>query len=314
MSNYFGLLSLLLISLMGSLTCSLNIAGGSSDHGNAAIGGILSDSLNNGIANVTVRLLPADFNPAADDFNPDSLTAQSDSAGFYKIEYVPRGTYCLTGTSSDSALKTYQKAIVVDTTDILTLHAILQKPGNIKIPVDTALWLFDNTITVFIPGTNIYYTTFSLNDTIELKNIPSGSHTVRMYSAAYDSIIAIDEEFSNVHVKPGVINDFTIYPKKPRGPATGVINDTCKFFSIFSYKGWISNIAVQCIEYRFAWGNADTSSWSTQFWATHAWSDTGSFEVRAQIRYTPNLITQEYYNTPFCSGWSEAGLILISNE
>lgn len=314
MSNHIHLLLLLLFSLISSLTCTLDVAGGSSDHGNANVGGVISDSLNSGVADVSVRLLPADFNPAADDFNPDSLTAVTDSAGFYKIENVPWGTYCLNGTGPDSVLKTYKNPVTIDTSDIYTLHATLALPGTIKIPVDTTLWVFDNSITVFIPGTNIYSTAISLNDTIKLNRVPIGIHTVCMYSAIHDSIIAVDEEFSSFQVMSGFVKDFTIYPEKPRGPATGVINSEYQFNSIFKYTGWISNIAVQFIEYRFAWGDADTSDWSAELSAKHSWSFASTFKIRAQMRYIPNQITQEFYNTQFCSGWSESGFIVLSDK
>lgn len=297
------------------VSCTLDIAGGSSDHGNAMVAGIITDTLNNGVADITVRLIPADFNPAQSDFDPDSLTAVTDDSGLYKIDGVPKGTYTLTGGNATHTLTCIKKRIAVDTLDIDTISAVVKRPGHIIIFIDSTIWTNDSMLTVYIPGTNIYAQAAHINDTVYLTNVPSGNHTVMIYSEMLDTTITIDKEFSNFLVVSGGITNFTLYPEIPRGPVSATINDSCIFNTIFKYNTWIPDIIVEFIEYRFAWGDTDTSHWSPDLKATHRWLKTGTYQIRAQLRYLPSdtgIVNQLV--EPFYSGWSKSAYISITTQ
>lgn len=297
------------------LSCTLDIAGGSSDHGNAMVAGIITDTLNNGMADITVRLIPADFNPAQSDFNPDSLTAVTNDAGVYKISGVPKGTYTLTGENTAHTLSCIKKGIAVDTLAIDTISAVVKLPGCIIIFVDSTIWTTNSMLTVYIPGTNIYAQAAQINDTVFLTNVPSGEHTVMIYSEMLDTTISIDKEFSNFLVVSGGITNFTLYPEKPRGPVSATISDSSIFNTIFKYNGWIPEIIVEFIEYRFTWGDADTSHWSPDLKAAHRWSKPGTYQIRAQLRYLPpetGIVNQLV--EPFYSGWSQPAYISITTR
>ncbi len=297
------------------LSCTLDIAGGSSDHGNAAVAGIISDTLNNGVADITVRLIPSDFNPVKSDFNPDSLSAVTDDSGKYLIEGVPKGQYTLSGENAARTLGCIRKKIVVDTLDIDTISATVRKTGHIIICVDSTIWVNDLKLTVYIPGTNISEQAEHVNDTVILTGVPSGNHTVLIHSHKLDTTVTIDKEFSNFFVLSGGITNFTLYPEKPRGPTILTLNETGTFNTIFKYINWIPNIVVEFIEYRFAWGDADTSSWSSELSAKHRWSSPDTYEIRAQLRYLPpNANNVNQLIGPFYSGWSEPNYITVTTR
>ena len=70
----------------------------------------------------------------------------------------------------------------------------------------------------------------------------------------------------------------------PAGPTDGRTNTTCQF-STFATDPDADSVAL-----RFDWADADTSAWSEWLtpadtcFATHAWTEPGSYEVRAQAK------------------------------
>ena len=90
-------------------------------------------------------------------------------------------------------------------------------------------------------------------------------------------------------------------PSSPSGPATGV-TDTLYQFSSSATDPDGDKVAI-----RFAWGDGDTSGWSSFVSSgevvsmTHAWDSTGTYYVRAQAKNSRGAI----------SGWSASHQIVM---
>ena len=68
-------------------------------------------------------------------------------------------------------------------------------------------------------------------------------------------------------------------PSVPSGPATGETNTSYTYTT-----GGSTCSHGHAVEYRFDWGDGTQSSWSTSASASHGWSSTGTYSVRAEAR------------------------------
>ncbi len=82
------------------------------------------------------------------------------------------------------------------------------------------------------------------------------------------------------------------------GPTTGTRLENLAFSATAT-----DNYGGTC-EFRFDWGDNSTSEWATAASATHAWSDTGDFAIRAQARS---------HETGLESAWSQTISLSITN-
>lgn len=300
-----GIIFILIILLFCS--CSNNIAGGTSEQGNAnTISGTVYDTLGVGVENVFIRILPKDYNPAENNFSLDSITAITDSNGCFELKHVVKGIYCLSGMNSTGLLYCSKKTIVIDTTDIDAIETILHEPGYLKVPIDSTIWQGSTIITVYIPGTNIHKTITKEVKVLSFDNVPSETYSLMVYRHLDNKDMELHEDFNRFFVMSGVLMDFSLYPVKPNGPKTVEKNSTHKFYTMFKYWDVFPDIEVQFIEYRFSWGDGDTSSWSNALSTSHLWTDNGMYKIRVQTRYLANDKEKRFDKiNPFYSGWSD---------
>lgn len=307
---------IILIIILIYCTCSVNVAGGSSDHGNANVLGTIYDTLDMGVAHVSLRLLPEDYNPAKPDFNLDSLTAITDSTGAYAFYDVPPGTYCLIGVDSCNELRLFKKPVIVDTLTTDPVNAVLYKPGQVRIPVNYNISPVNKNVFLYIPGTNILKEIQSNALTVYIDSVPKGRYTLAGYVPSTGIIIALEREYTNFYVMSGGIADFTIRPSKPRGPVTAPVNIECVYNTFLPNWDTHPNVVVEQLEYRFSWGDADTSDWSPNLSALHSWAQAGKYEIRVHMRCQADNITSkkcrdDNNKIPFYSGWSDSTIITI---
>ncbi len=87
-------------------------------------------------------------------------------------------------------------------------------------------------------------------------------------------------------------------PAMPKGETTGTVNG---YYFFTSDSATCSN--NHAVEYRFDWGDGDTTSWSVSASAFHAWAAAGTYSIRAQAKCSKE--------TGVVSAWSEGLVILV---
>ena len=314
--NKYIALGITLIIILIYCTCSINVAGGSSDHGNANVLGTIYDTLVMGVADVSLRLLPEDYNPAKPDVALDSLTAITDSTGAYAFYDVAPGTYYLIGVDCYNELRLFKKPVIVDTLVTDSVNAVLYKPGQIIIPINYNIIPGSKRVIMYIPGTTIFTEIQSNIKTIQIDSVPMGRYTLIGYIPSSGIVINFEREYTNFYVMSGGIADFTIRPTKPRGPKNASINSDCVFNTYCANWDTHPNVVVEQLEYRFSWGDADTSDWSPNLSAMHSWMQAGNYEIRVHMRCQADNTTSENFRDdkekiPFYSGWSDSTIISI---
>ncbi|MCD6154169.1 MAG: PKD domain-containing protein [Candidatus Verstraetearchaeota archaeon] len=88
-------------------------------------------------------------------------------------------------------------------------------------------------------------------------------------------------------------------PNTPAGPSSGEVGQSLTFST-----GGASCSRGHSVEYRFDWGDGTYSSWSSSWSASHTWSASGTYQVRAQARCE--------VDTSIVSPWSSARTVSIT--
>ncbi len=308
-----SILSLLFISYQCSNT---DIVGGSSDHGNAKVIGIISDTLGMGVGNVYIQLFPQNYNPVKEKDQSVPKSTYTDSLGYFHFKDIKKGTYCIKGFLASCSLSCFIDSVsAVDSIMIDTSQAFLAKPGNIEVPINNTVWQGDSRIAVYILGTDIFKVIYLGTNAIRFENIPSGTYSLRAFSYSTSASVLLEEDFNAVFVAPQCNTNLKIRPFPPRGNESAGINSRCKFFTYFDYQSIFPDILVQFLEYRFYWGDRDTSEWAHSISSIHTWKKQGTYSIKVQIRYLVdinNAGNDRYRNLqPFYSRWSEPGVISI---
>ncbi len=89
-------------------------------------------------------------------------------------------------------------------------------------------------------------------------------------------------------------------PNAPSGPASGTTGASLDY----AVSGAVSSMG-HGVEYRFAWGDSDTSAWAASTNGSHTWGSAGSYDVKAQARCATD--------TPIESSWSSAFTVTITD-
>lgn len=298
---------------------NVNVAGGSSDQGNAIISGSVVDAQGTGVPGASLRLLPQDYIPGIDTFHQDSFIVSTDSAGCFSISNIGKGTYCLSGSNSAKTAFGMVSFLTVDSQDIQQVELLLQEPGRIKFPIDDSLWEIHKDILVYIPGTTMQKNLSAETTAISFDTVFPGRQSLRFYSFTTQTSAVLNKRLTSCFVLPGILTNFTIQPFKPRGPQVAVVNASCKFYTFFEYWNINSNIDVEFLEYRYYWGNQDTSAWCSTLANSHSWMQPGTYEIKIQVRY--GVKAQQFSDTivsdaltPFYSNWSDSTLVTVTTR
>jgi len=81
-------------------------------------------------------------------------------------------------------------------------------------------------------------------------------------------------------------------PSTPTGPNIGTTEQSISY----STGGATSNLG-HSVQYRFEWGNGDTSGWSSSPTASHSWTTTGTYNIKAQSRCAINNSVTSIWST-----------------
>jgi hypothetical protein len=263
---------------------------GSSEIGNPEkVAAIIVDSAGTGVPGVAVKLVPCDYYPMKDTAgiaHKPSRADTSDYAGKVLIQAPDTGVYNLVATSDQYKYHLYVTDILIQNKehsegDTLFLNTVpLREPGTVLVRVDSSVYTSGGTIVVI--GSLISSTVQGAG--VVAVAVPSGTVSLRYINSTGDSITG-GPAFDTLHVGEGSMLDNTYIadtvtaPSLPVGPDTGVLATAY----MFSSGGTVSNKYLP-VQYRFDWGDAIFSAWSSDSSATHAWADTGVFIVTAQAR------------------------------
>lgn len=146
-------ISVILLLIAVGFNCSINVADGGSEAGNANVIGAIINEDGKPADNTLVQFIREDYNPVFDGPLPDSLTTITDSTGIFSFYVTDTGTFNI--QAHDLTLGT--RLFIADIehyndTTILPL-AILRKPGAVKMFLPDTV----NTVNgyVYMAGTTV---------------------------------------------------------------------------------------------------------------------------------------------------------------
>src|SRR3989339_463875 len=185
----------LMIALLFYLSCSDNQptaqGGSATDVGNAMVAGKIVASNSNPAARARVRLFPSDYNPYHDD-RPVTVDMTNDS-GCFVFTNIKSGTYNILADDSIDLTKLLIRKLLVNADDSLILP-----PDTLKQTGKLIITLFDSLIAdnnyVYLPGTDRYLETGSLDTVVTLDSVPGSMVSVILKNKSHPSlnIVVVD--------------------------------------------------------------------------------------------------------------------------
>ena len=155
--------------------------GGGTRGGNPVITGKIVDTNGNAANDVTVSLLPADFNPVTETPPPRSEESTTDSKGIYTVTAPDTGRYTITAIqkSNGSRLLMFDVTAYPDSTTTApddTLHA----PGTLELHLPEEEFYTDGY--VYVPGTEIMAPISRTDDLLTIDSVPAETLPVLYYT------------------------------------------------------------------------------------------------------------------------------------
>jgi hypothetical protein len=311
----------LILSMCFFVSCSSDsngtIAGGSSDHGNAKVVGYVKDTFGNKIENATVWLLPEHFNPVDSSSHTDVRYELTDEAGYYEFKSVQKGRYVLTVEDQKKELMFTKKEVSLDSSTEISIDGIVKPSGRIKLLIDQIIQPFIGDIYIYIPGTPFYTLVDTSLDIMTWFHIAEGNHSLMVYHKFTGFSFPLGDGFMDFLVISNSLTNFTIAPQTPEGPDSINVNEEATFSTTFDWDTHYNNQFFPLMDFRFSWGDNDTSEWSNLNVANHTWQETGEYEVRAQMRYhlldiNDSLgVFDSLFQESFYSAWSDSALVYV---
>lgn len=292
------IVSVVLTLLLSS--CTQNLTGGSSDHGNASTIISIVDNNSNIIKKGTVKVISSSYNPFNNNENDYAELFKIDSTGVVLINELPLDTYTIITFNEDSMLSNVSN-INIDGNDSITIT--LFESGIFTIPSDS---------TILKPNMKYYIDELKIAlDSIYkdyLQNefkVPKGEYTIKKsVDQEEDSII-----FDKITVESGYLTDISFYPEMPSGSDTVIEDNYYTYYSYFNYEEIKPDIYIQLLEYQFDWGDGTKSNWQHKMDAHHEWDNPGTYEIRVHLRYRDSIFS----NPPetFISYWSKPYTVVV---
>lgn len=301
--KHINIINLLISTILfWAISCSDNdsLSGGTTIGNPHTISGVIVDSLGNGISNIRIVLLPANYNPITDT-KPDSFAITGDS-GEYELKNIYDGKYVLNGVDKNREQHIYAN-VLIDGVDEYLGTDTMKSTGVISVYLSQTV--YNSGRFLFIPGTDFYS---EVTDTgYNFITAPAG----RVYLSYYDTSSggSIIDEGPNYTYIPVYSNDTTVIDShiitmadKPEGPTAPIVGDTC----IYLIRNAKSSLEHP-IEYRFRyveyvstpddfWINSDTSSWSANSSITRIWPKVAEYKIQAQVRSSVDTTVMSTFN------------------
>ena len=177
-----------------AIQCSkpTSVAGGTDIGNPGTVAGVLVDTLGIPQANITARLLPADYNPVADTASALRHIDTTDAAGNYEFRGLAAGVYTLTSVNIVSGTGLLIDSVKLSDTQGVNLRADTLRPTvSLRITIPDSL--FSTNSYVFVPGTQLY-TTVTAPGTVDLGAVPADAGRITYYSATTNSVVATEQQ------------------------------------------------------------------------------------------------------------------------
>lgn len=283
-------------------SCTQNLTGGSSDHGNANTIISIKNETGETIKGGTIKIVSTDFHPIKQNNDAYLKTFKIDTTGIITIEELPLDSYCIIAFTEDSLFS-------IATTLGLTLESdtvlvTLSESGTMSIPTDSLI--LDNNRHYFIDELKLSLDSLLVKNGLQNIIVPKGHYNIKSLS---DSQLTDSLIFSDIIVEAGFKTDISIFPNKPQGPDTVSLGDMETFYSYFDYKKYVPWIQAEFIEYQFDWGDGHLSHWQNNMHASHYWNKIGVFKIRVHVRYNDPSIKE--FSDTFLSYWSPCSAVVV---
>ena len=294
---------IIVIPLMLLNGCTLNGAGGISDHGNERVAGIVIDADSVPVPGVTVTLLPDEYNHITDSTRVVPREAVTDADGRYTFDSLSEGTYALQAEGIGSGRTGIAKSVVVDSINTDAPSIKIDVPGRIYFPVDSMVLPVGTMI--FLPGLR-YCDIVDSSRVVNMFDIPAGRLTLKAYDPVSKKVLELGRDFVLVEVMP---SRTLVLPSRSSTPvclADEIIVDPVKGYTgdEFTFSPvHQSNKIDENFYYRFSWGDGTISEWSSDVRWKHSWNTPGDYYVQSQVKFMGQYL-----------GWSDQVYIKIVNK
>jgi hypothetical protein len=301
------MMKLLCVSI--ALCCAgiLGGCGGSSDHGNgyATITGKVEKTDGDPAGATKILLLPNTLNYAVDSSSAVRYEAVADSLGFFVIDSVPYGDYCISGHDDWSQGKFAKKHLTVDGgQEIIDCGELrLSLPGAVYFNADS-LGLSEGMV-LYFPGLPLFLRVDSLKEKW-IYGVPAGVVELMGYDPVKGISVDLGIEYRSLEILAGRSIFIPYRLEKP----WCIVDSTTAAQELFGYTGatYRFRVAAPGVKpegdlFRFTWGNGVESSWSASPQAEYRWTKPGIYYVQAQ------MMTGDTY-----LAWSEAITVSIVDK
>lgn len=280
-------------------SCTQNLTGGSSDHGNANTTISITTCDSSKFSGGSLKLVNKNYKPYHDIYGLYNTTINFDSTGLISLYDIPIDSYCVIAFTTDSLYSSLLSVNIDSNENSFNLN--LTKSGSLTIPFDSSD--FEPFAKYYIDELKMELdTVLWINSNKKIK-VPEGQYTILKFedSMSFDSVI-----FDDISIVSGYLTDMTLSPKKPQGPDTVETFDISIYYSYFDYKETLSWLNAEFIEFQFDWGDGSYSEWQNNTNALHYWKNEGDFKIRVRIRYN-NIDSYD----DFLSYWSEYKTVTV---
>jgi hypothetical protein len=263
------------------------VAGGSSDHGNARVAGIIVNQDGEPLSNAIVQMYPDNYNHLTDSLRVSPYATTTDKNGFYAFDSVKNGSYTISGNSEYEESGFARKSVIVDTSVLEDTITSCQF-GSIYIEIDS-LHLKKGDV-LFFPGLKLYQLIENENK-IFISQIPKGLIQLKSYDPVSGKTTDLGKEFLSIEIIPGRTlllpsrspTPFCIKNGSAANCTQGLPGEDFEL-SIIKPPLRIDGTWV----YRISWGDGTISEWTSDKIITHAWTTEGIYPVQSQIVFQGN--------------------------
>jgi hypothetical protein len=261
-------------------------AGGSSDHGNSKIAGIIRDCYGDPAASVSIYLRPSNFNPVKDDKSLVKVTI-SNAEGCFLFDNLDTGSYCVSG--EDTTSRSFLKRVILRDSQITLLDSLaLNNPGSISIKGES-IGLKSGHV-AYLRGLSKYCVIDSTGNA-KIENVPSGIVSLKGYSLDKKQEIPLNSAFDSLIILPNLTYISSVSPSPFFVQANKILPEKRSGFTdslyMFSCVDPFQNI-TSGYSFRYTWGDGVTSEWTDDPRQINKWSKPGVFQIQSQVRYCGN--------------------------
>ena len=289
--------------LAWAMGCRNDTLSGGSEIGNpdsAVLSGVIYTRKGTPARNISLQLLPDDYNSFADSM-PDGWNANTDEKGSFIIKGIEPGLYALSAGKINDTNRLFLPGLEISLSDDTWIRATLEPSGKIVVTLSDSI-LTDAPI-LFIPGTDRW---FELNiSPIIIDNILSSEvKSLRLWDVNRKEPVPFPPGGGIQFITPdGLLFYPEYFPNTPTGPEQGRVDSSYQFSAnTVPFPPWKDCPSNEDL-LRFSWGDGTTSEWSPQKTIFHTWNREGKFPVRVQVGCETELHSQP---VKLVSNWSLA--------